>query len=63
MQTYLVNVTIKHMSGSLEGLKTVQTYTTTQSGFASEKRKIGETYNSLQNTKYKVIAIDIIAHP
>tara|TARA_R100000664_G_C2758378_1_gene147198 strand:- start:1522 stop:1713 length:192 start_codon:yes stop_codon:yes gene_type:complete len=63
MQNFLVNVTIKHISGSLKGLKTVQTYTTIQSGIVLEKRKIGETYRTLQNTKYEVISIDIIAHP
>ena len=51
------------MTGTLNGLKTVQTYTTSQSGIATEKRQIGKTYTSLENTKYKVIAIDIIAHP
>ena len=63
MQKFIVNVTIQHMTGTLNGFKTVQTYTTTQSGIATEKREIGKTYTSLENTKYKVIAIDIIAHP
>tara|TARA_Y100001937_G_C7094192_1_gene319306 strand:- start:405 stop:596 length:192 start_codon:yes stop_codon:yes gene_type:complete len=63
MKNFLVNVTIKHITGSLKGLKTVQTYTTSQSGIGAEKREIGKTYTSLENTKYKVIAIDIIAHP